>query len=339
MMSAAIVAGVTQLLARSNFGLDFATAMCERVRYMIAVIVHQYGGPQELLLEETATPVPASGETLVRVDAAGVGPWDALIRTGRGGLPQSLPVTPGSDIAGIVEATGEPVFGVTNRSFTGGYAQYAAASQSSIARKPASLSFVEAASVPVVAATAWQMLFDRAEIRASQTVLVHGAAGNVGAYAVQLARWTGARVVAVAGAADAAYVRGLGASEVIDFRTQRFEELVEGVDAVIDTVGGDTQERSFKVIKPGGMLVSSVSQPSETLAAEHNVRTAFFIVDVPREQLERIAQLIDDGTLKVDLGVVLSLADARKAHEMLAGTLPHPRGKIVLDVEMMKENA
>ena len=284
-------------------------------------------------------PVPSPDETLVRVSAAGVGPWDALIRTGRSGVAHRLPLTPGSDIAGVVQSTGEPVFGVTNRSFTSGYAQYAAASLGSIARKPASLSFVEAASVPVVAVTAWQMVCDRANVRAGQTVLVHGAAGNVGAYAVQLARWAGARVIAVAGTGDADYLRGVGAAKIIDFHTQRFDELVASVDAVIDTVGGDAQERSFSVIKPGGMLVSSVSQPSEALATRYGVRTAYFIVDVPTAQLERIAQLIDDGTLKVDLGVVLSLADARKAHEMLAGTLPHPRGKTVLDVDMLKENA
>jgi NADPH:quinone reductase-like Zn-dependent oxidoreductase len=252
---------------------------------MIAVRVHRYGGPEELVLEETAIPVPSPGETLVRVSAAGVGPWDALIRTGRSGVAQRLPLTPGSDIAGVVQSTGEPVFGVTNRSFTGGYAQCAAASMGSIAR------------------------------------------------------WAGARVIAVAAAGDAGYLRGLGAAEIIDFHTQGFDELVAGVDAVIDTVGGDAQARSFSVIKPGGMLVSSVSQPSEALATQYGVRTVYFIVDAPTAQRERIARLIDDGTLKVDLGVVLSLADARKAHEMLAGTLPHPRGKIVLDVEMIGEDA
>jgi NADPH:quinone reductase-like Zn-dependent oxidoreductase len=300
---------------------------------MIAVRVHQYGGPEVLTLEEAAQPVPANGETLVRVSAAGVGPWDALLRTGQSGIPQTLPLIPGSDIAGIVEATGEEVYGVTNASFAGGYAQYAAASLSSIARKPASLSFVEAASVPVIAVTAWQMLFDHAKVSAGQSVLVHGAAGNVGAYAVQLARWAGAHVIAVASANDAQYVRGLGAADVVDFHTQRFEDRVSDVDAVIDTVGGDTQTRSFGVLKPGGMLVSSVSQPSKELATQHNVRAAFFIVEVPKAQLERIAELIDDGTLKTDVGVVLPLADVRRAHEMLAGTVPHPRGKIVLDVD------
>jgi NADPH:quinone reductase-like Zn-dependent oxidoreductase len=339
MVRDAIVGELPQVLTLLVLGLDFAVSMCEPGRYMIAVRVHRYGGPEELVLEETVIPVQAPGETLVRVSAAGVGPWDALIRTGRSGVSQTLPLIPGSDIAGIVEATGEPIFGVTNRSFTGGYAQRAAASLDSIARKPATLSFVEAASVPVVAVTAWQMIFDRANVRAGQTVLVHGAAGNVGAYAVQLARWAGARVIAVAGAGDAGYLRGLGAAEIIDFHTQRFDELVAGVDAVIDTVGGDMQARSFSVIKPGGTLVSSVSPPSEALATQSGVRTAYFIVDVPTAQLERIAQLIDDGTLKVDLAVVLSLADARKAHEMLAGTLPHPHGKIVLDVDMIRASA
>lgn len=300
---------------------------------MIAVCVHEYGGPEVLTLEETAMPVPSKNEALIRVSAAGVGPWDALLRTGHSGIPQTLPLIPGSDIAGIVEATGEEVYGVTNPSFAGGYAQYAAASLDSIARKPKSLSFVEAASVPVVAVTAWQMLFDHAKVSAGQTVLVQGAAGNVGAYAVQLAHWAGARVIVVAGASDAEYLRSRGADEVIDFRTQRFEEHVSGVDAVIDTVGGNTQTRSFAVIKPSGMLVSSVSQPSEELAAQHGVRTAFFIVEVTKPQLERIAQLIDDGALKTDVGIVLGLADARKAHEMLAGSVPHPRGKIVLNVE------
>lgn len=298
---------------------------------MIAVCVHRYGGPEVLTLEEIAMPVPTKNEALIRVSAAGVGPWDALLRTGDSGIPQTLPLIPGSDIAGVVEATGEEIFGVTNLSFSGGYAQYAAASFDSIARKPKRLSFVEAASVPVVAVTAWQMLFDQAKVTAGQIVLVHGAAGNVGAYAVQLAHWAGGRVTAVAGASDAEYLRSRGADEVIDFRTQRFEEHASHVDAVIDTVGGDTQTRSFAILKPGGMLVSSVSQPSKELAAQHDVRTAFFIVVVTKPQLERIAQLIDDGVLKTDVGIVLGLADARKAHEMLAGTIPHPRGKIVLE--------
>jgi NADPH:quinone reductase-like Zn-dependent oxidoreductase len=311
---------------------------------MIAARVHRYGGPDQLVLEEIPRPVAAENQAIIRVCAAGVGPWDALVRTGTSGLPQSLPLTPGSDIAGIVEEVGDgasplqrgdAIFGATNPSFTGGYAQYAAADLESIAPKPASLSFVEAAAVPVVAVTAWQMLFDHAQLSTGQTVLVYGAAGNVGAYAVQLARWAGARVVAVAAEGDASYLRGLGAAEVIDSQTERVEDRVSDVDVVIDTVGGDAQRRAFGVIKPAGILVSSISTPSQELAQTYGIRVAYFIVRVSSKQLTRIAQLVDDGTLRTDLGVVLGLADARKAHEMLAGTLAHPRGKIVLDVTML----
>ncbi len=315
---------------------------------MIAILVHQYGGPDELKVDDVDVPSPADGEALIRVCAAGVGPWDALVRTGHSGLPQTLPLIPGSDIAGVVEQIktdsapaalkrGDAVFGVTNPKFTGGYAQYAVASLTSIARKPETLSFVEAASVPVVAVTAWQMLFDYAKLDRGQRVLVHGAAGNVGAYAVQLARWAGAEVIAVARSVDAGYLRSIGATQVIDFTTQRFEDCVANVDAVIDTIGGETQARSFGVLKRDGILVSSVSQPSQTDAVRYGVRTAYFIVSVTAAQLERITQLFDEGVLKTDLGVVLSFTDARKAHEMLAGSLPHPRGKIVLDVNLTKE--
>jgi NADPH:quinone reductase-like Zn-dependent oxidoreductase len=315
---------------------------------MIAVRVHRYGGPSELALEETPVPEPSAGQALIKIHAAGVGPWDALIRSGRSGMPQSLPLIPGSDIAGVVEGletashaafeVGDAIFGVTNPSFTGGYAQYAAASLRSIAPKPVSLSFVEAASVPVAAITAWQMLFDHAKVSASQTVVVQGAAGNVGGYAVQLAHWVGARVIAIANSNDAAYLRGLGAAEIIDFENEHFEERVSGADAVIDTVGGEVQRRSFAVIKPGGILVSSVSPPSPELAKRYNVRTAYSIVVVTAEQLETVGALFDRGILKTDLGVILPLDAARTAHEMLAGTVPHPRGKIVLDLTPLKEN-
>ena len=294
---------------------------------MLAVRVHQFGGPNELSLEQIDIPQPQAGEALVRVLAAGVGPWDALVRAGQSGVKQTLPLTPGSDIAGIVEricdggapasvAAGDAVYGVTNDSFTGGYAQYAVASLDSIVRKPDRLSFVEAASAPVVAVTAWQMLFDRARVSAGQTVLVLGAGGNVGSYAVQLAKWARARVIEISHPDDA----------------RQFVSLAGSVDAVIDTVGHETQASSFTTLKRGGILVSSVSSPSEELALRYGVRTAYFIVEVRTAQLERIAQLFDTGALKTHVGVVLGLSDARKAHEMLAGNVPHPPGKIVLEV-------
>ena len=227
---------------------------------------------------------------------------------------------------------GDEVYGMTNSQFLGAYAQYALASQMMIAQKPRSLSFVEAASAPVVAVTAWQMLFDYAEAKAGQTVLIHGAGGNVGAYAVQMARNAGLEVFATASAKDLDYVRELGAGTAIDYRETPFEDVVRAVDIVLDTVGGDTCVRSIGVLKPGGMLVSVVSSPMpEDMAAQAGVRAVYFIVDVTTDRLHTIAELFDSKKLVPQVGTVLPLADAQVAHQMLAGA-PHGRGKIVLHV-------
>jgi NADPH:quinone reductase-like Zn-dependent oxidoreductase len=278
---------------------------------------------------------------LLRVKAAGVGPWDALIRSGQSVLPQPLPLTLGSDVAGVVESvgfgvshlqTGDPVFGATNGQFTGGYAEYAVASATKLARMPKRMGFIEAAAVPVVACTAWQMVFEHGAMDATKRVLVHGAAGNVGAYAVQFAKRMAREVVATAASDDAEYVRMLGADRVIDFHSTRFEDALTDVDVVLDTIGGETQERSFTVLKPGGVLVSAVSEPDPQKAAQRGVRALFFLVEVSSSRLEQIAALIDAGELHSRVGDVLPLADARTAHEMLAGK-PHKRGKIVLAVD------
>jgi NADPH:quinone reductase-like Zn-dependent oxidoreductase len=307
---------------------------------MQAVRVHRFGGIEALVVEDVPRPTPGNGEVLLQVRAAGVGPWDAWIRSGRSVLPQPLPLTLGSDVAGVVQSVGpgvsqfrvgDAVFGATNTQFTGGYAEYAVASAHKLAKMPRRLGFVEAASVPVVACTAWQMVFDHGAVDATKRVLVHGAAGNVGAYAVQLARHAARDVVATASSGDLEYVRTLGAHRVIDVRQSRFEDVVADVDAVLDTVGGDTQERSFAVLRPGGILVSAVAEPDQRKAAERGVRALFFLVDVSSARLERIASLIDAGDLSPRVGDVLPLAAARIAHEMLEGK-PHQRGKIVLTV-------
>jgi NADPH:quinone reductase-like Zn-dependent oxidoreductase len=309
---------------------------------MMAWRVHEFGPPETMAFESIARPAPGPGEVLVKVHAAGVGPWDAWIRAGKSALPQPLPLTLGSDLSGDIEAVGpdvtgfsvgDQVYGVTNPQFTGAYADYALASATMIARKPASLSHVEAASVPVIAVTAWQGLLDQAQLLAGQTVLIHGAAGNVGAYAVQLARRAGIQVIATAARQDFAYVRDLGADTVIDFHTQRFEDVVREVDAVLDLVGGDTQRRSFQALKRNGRLISAVSQPDQDLATSHGVEAAFFLVDVTTEYLTKIADLIDSGALKTKVGAVLPLTDAREAHFMLDGIRSAPKGKIVLSVE------
>ena len=308
---------------------------------MKACRVHQFGSPDVISIEDVARPHPGENEVLVRVKAAGVGPWDGWIRAGKSVLPQPLPLTLGSDLSGTVEdigpgvtalKPGTEVFGVTNRQFTGAYAEYAVASVGMVAAKPARLSDVEAASVPVVAVTAQQALFEQANLVAGQSVLIHGAAGSVGAYAVQMARQAGLRVVATAGARDIEMVRGLGAHQVIDYRAGPFEAVVNGADAVIDLVGGEVQARSFAVLKPGGILVSAVSTPDQQAAAKHGVRALFFLVNVATAHLAQIAAMIDADKLAVDIGPVLPLADARVAHEMLEGSRSRPRGKIVLSV-------
>jgi len=307
---------------------------------MRAVCVHQFGGLDAIVYEEVPLPVPAERQVLVRVKAAGVGLWDAWVREGKSAIPQPLPLILGSDLSGIIEEVGpsvpgfqpgDDIFGVTNSRFTGAYAEYALADSAMIARKPGRLSYVEAASVPVVACTAWQMVFDHGQVDGSKRVLVHGAAGNVGAYAVQFAKRAGAETIATAFTRDLDYVHGLGADQVIDARTAHFEERVKDVDVVIDTIGGETLDRSFEVLKPGGVIVSSVSMPDQDKAARHGVRGMFFLVNVTYESLTQIAELIDSGQIAAHVGEVIPLAKARLAHEMLAGK-PHKRGKIVLAV-------
>jgi NADPH:quinone reductase-like Zn-dependent oxidoreductase len=308
---------------------------------MMAWRVHEFGPPDVMRFERVPRPDPGPGEALVKVEAAGVGVWDAWIRAGKSALPQPLPLTPGSDLSGEIVAlgagvfdlrVGDPVYGVTNTQFVGAYAEYASVSATMIARKPTSLTYIEAASVPVIAVTAWQALFDQAQLKSGQTVVIHGAAGNVGAYAVQLARRAGLRTVATVAADDIHFVRDLGADTVIDYRTQRFEAEVRDADAVIDLVGGDTQERSFQVLRRGGKLISAVSGPDQQLAQSHGVEAAFFLVNVTTQYLAEITGLIDGGELRTRVGAVLPLADARGAHLMLDGVRPHPKGKIVLRV-------
>lgn len=306
---------------------------------MLAWRVHEFGPPEVMSFERIPRPEPGVGECLVKVAAAGVGPWDGWIRAGKGDVPQSLPLTLGSDLSGEIVGVGpgvselrvgDQVYGVTNPRFIGAYAEYAVASAAMVSRKPASLTYVEAASVPVVAVTAWQALFDQAQIKAGLTVLIHGAAGNVGAYAVQLARRAGARTIASVATDEMSFVRNLGADTVIDYRRQHFEEKVRNVDAVIDLVGGETQTRSFQVLRRGGKLISAVSRPDQHLAQSHGVDAAFFLVDVTSQHLAQIAGLLDAGTLTTHVGAVLALVDAREAHLMLERLRPQPKGKIVL---------
>lgn len=304
-----------------------------------AARVHQFGGPECIKIEEIPTPVPGADQVLVQVQAAGVGPWDGWIRSGNSVLPQPLPLTLGSDLSGIVVAVGpgvsgfkvgDAVFGVTNKRFTDAYAHHAIAEVNMIALRPAALDAIAAASVPVIAATAWQALFDHGHLQSGQTVLVHGGAGGVGAYAIQFAKQAGARVTATASAKDAAYLRELGADTVIDYSSERFEEVVKDADLVVDLVGGDSQTRSFGTLKPGGFLISAVSNPDQDLASSAKVTAMFFLVDVTSSVLTTIARLIDDGSVKTRIGPTYTLDEVVEVHEILDGNRPRPGGKIVI---------
>ena len=312
-----------------------ATTMTETMR---AVQIHTFGGPDVLQFEETPRPEPGPHQVLVRVHAAGVNPVDWKIREGKlGQIP--LPSIMGSDFSGEIEAlgpdvteyrVGEMVFGsVADES--GSYAQYALAPVAHIVEKPKEIDHVHAAAIPVPAMTAWQALFDEAKLTVGQKVLIHAASGGVGGFAVQFANWKGAHVIGTASGSNADLVRSLGVDEFIDYRTTRFEEVVKDADVVFDTIGGDTQERSWKVLKKGGVLVSIVQPPSEQKAKAHHVRGIFMVEDAKRnEELSQIAKLVASGQIKVTVENVFPLYDARKAQELSQSG--HARGKIVLSI-------
>ncbi len=307
---------------------------------MRAARIKAFGSSDEITIEEVERPVPAEKEICIDVQAAGVGPWDALVRQGFSALPQPLPLILGSDVAGVVVeigarvsdfAIGDEVFGVTNSQFTGGYAEYANVSTTMVAKKPSSLSFEEAASVPVVVVTAFQMLFDYAQAESGQRVLIHGGAGNVGAFAVQLGKNAGLHVTATASEKDMDFVRSLGADIVIAYEGQRFEDHVANVDAVLDTVGGDVRRRSYGVLRSGGRLVTAAAPIPDDEKVPRGISAEFFLVEVTRERLQALTGLFESGVIRAQVGTVLPLDSVITAHEMLGGA-PHPRGKIVLDV-------
>lgn len=305
---------------------------------MKAVRIHRFGPPEVVEVEEIPVPSPGKGEVLVRVIAAGVAPWDAIIREGQSEVSPQPPLTLGSDLSGIIEsigldvtgfAVGDNIYGVTNPQFCGAQAEYAVAWAAMIAPKPRNLNHREAASAPVVAVTAWQMLFEYAQAKSGDTVIITGAAGNVGAYAVQLALHHGIRVVAVARSRDEAFLRTLGVEKIVDSNSANFEAALPQVDAVLDLVGGSTVQHIVEAIKPGGKLVSVVSQ--QPTPHRNDIQSVFFYADVTTQRLRTLTGLFERGILSPQVGSVLPISQARRAHEMLAGA-PHAKGKIVLDV-------
>lgn len=305
---------------------------------MKAVRIQRFGGPDQVAVEDVPVPVAGTGEVLVRVVAAGVAPWDALIREGRSKVSPQPPLTLGSDLAGVIEAVGagvttlsagDEVYGVTNPQFCGAQAEYALAKAGMIAPKPKGLDFVHAASAPVIAVAAWQMLFEYARMKSGDTVMILGAAGNVGAYAVQMALDASLSVVAVARARDKELLQGLGLKNFVDSDAPNFERELPPVDAVLDTVGANTLERCLGAVKAGGKVVSLVS--SEPLPQRPDLQPIFFYAEVTTSRLETLNTLFEKGAISARVGSVLPLAEAREAQLMLAGA-PHKPGKIVLQV-------
>ncbi len=311
------------------------------MKTMKAVCIYNYGGPEVLAYGDAPRPQPGAGEVLVRIHAAGINPVDWKIREGKlkEMVHHSFPLVLGWDVSGVVETlgsattrlkVGDEVYSRPDVARDGAYAEFMVVKESELALKPKSIDHLQAAGLPLAGLTVWQSLFDAAGLVAGQRVLIHAAAGGVGHLAVQLAKWKGAHVIGTASARNHDFVRELGADLVIDHHAVRFEDAVELVDVVFDTVGGETQERSWNVLKPGGILVSIASPPSADVAQARGLRQAFVFTQPNAAQLAELAQLVDDGKLKVIVETVFPLSDAKGGQEM--SEHGHGRGKIVLQV-------
>jgi NADPH:quinone reductase-like Zn-dependent oxidoreductase len=315
---------------------------------MRAVVQHEFGGPEVLRVEQVDRPEPLPTEVLVRVHAAGVNPVDWKTRAGGGmaGVLGRPPFTLGWDVSGVVERTG---FGVTTLAAgdevhgmpwfpraAGGYAEYVTAPARQFARKPSTIDHEHAAAVPLAALTAWQALVDTAALQPGQRVLIHAAAGGVGHFAVQFAKHLGAHVTGTASSARHDWLTRLGADELVDYTTARFEHAVSDVDLVLDLVGDahdHTSIRSLDVLRPGGLIIAVPSGVSPDLldtATARGLRASAFLVEPDGPALTRIAGLIDNGAVTVEIADTFALQDAAKAHKV--GETGRTQGKLVLQV-------
>lgn len=309
---------------------------------MKAVRIHRYGGPEVVVVEAAPDPEPMPEEALVRVHAASVNPVDWKTRSGGGmaaKFPPRFPITLGWDVSGVVEALGPGVEGLSEGAEVYGlvrfpepgatHAELVAAPVAELALKPATLSHVEAAAVPLVGLTAYQALFEAGHLQKGQRVLVHAAAGGVGHMAVQLARWKGALVVGTASSTRQEFLRSLDVEQVVDYTEERFEEAVTEVDVVLDVIGGEVLERSFAVLRPGGTLVSLRGDPGEK-AAQLGMKGQRVLVRPDGAQLAALTAIIDGGHLRPFVETVLPLDEVNKAFELSESG--HTQGKIVLQV-------
>ena len=299
---------------------------------MRAVLLRETGGPEVLRVEQVESPEPAEGELLIRVHAAAINPIDWKQR--RGLAEKQLPAVLGNDVSGTVErsladgfAEGDEVFGIAP---SGAYAELATVPAALIAKKPAALSHEQAAAIPVAGMTAWQALFDRGQLQQGQTVLVAGAAGGVGHFAVQFAKHAGARVIGTGSARNREFVTRLGADEYVDYTAQDVAEAVSGVDLAFDTVGGETTKTLLSSVRDGGALVVIAGAPPEQEAAARGVRAELLVMSPRAEQLAEIAALVAAGSVEIEIAGTFPLADVAQAHTLSEGG--HTRGKLILTV-------
>jgi NADPH:quinone reductase-like Zn-dependent oxidoreductase len=306
---------------------------------MKAVRIHEFGGPDRVQIEEVATPKVTRGKALVRIRAAAVNPVDWMVRehiyNPKGA--DRVPLTLGQDFAGVIEKIGsgsktslregDEVFGEV----FGSFAEYALVPLKDLVKKPRSLDFKIAASLPMPALTAWQAIIDTAEAKPGMRFLIHGASGGVGSFAAQIARWKDAEVAATASEPSFDYLRSIGVDPIIDYRRERFEEKLRDIDVVLDPLGGDTQARSWSVLKRGGMLINLIGEIDEEAASRAGVRAVDFGMEYDVEDLEQIAALVESGAIRPHISKVLPLDQAKQAMDLNQQGKSH--GKIVLEIQ------
>jgi len=310
---------------------------------MKAIRAHEFGSPDVLVMDDIPIPEPGNDEILIKVFASSVNPVDWKIIKGvrKDKYPVHLPLIPGWDVSGVVEKTGadvrdfkqgDEVYGRPDPTRDGAFAEYIVVKANQISAKPKSIDHLHAAAVPLAGLTAWQGLFQFGKLQSGQKVLIHAASGGVGSFAVQFAKWKGAYVIGTTSKENMSFVKELGADEVIDYKNERFEDQVTNVDLVFDTIGGETQERSIDVIKPGGRLITTLKPEFGDKAKEKNVDLEGFSAQSYPKDLKQIAALIDEGMVKPAVTRIMPFEQAREAEKLNAEG--HTRGKIVIQVAL-----
>ena len=306
---------------------------------MKAILIHEFGGPEVLKLEEVPRPEPAADEVLIKVIATSVNPIDWKIRKGQSRFRTKLPLIPGWDVSGEIEKVGsdiknfrkgDEVYSRPDPTKNGTYAEYVVVKANLVGLKPKSIEHEKAAAVPLAGLTAWQGLFDHGQLQPSQKVLIHAASGGVGTFAVQFAKWKGAYVIGTTSAENIDFVKQLGADEVIDYKKEKFDDKLKDLDLVFDTIGGDTQKRSLKVLKNGGRLITTLKPENQEEAGAKNIHVEGYMAQSHPAELEQIAHLIDSGKVMPVITVIMPLKQAAEAQKL--SEEGHTRGKIVLKV-------